>query len=174
MNLVISMKKNAVLELRDLTFCHHAVCQILYLARCHNISNHWIIVIQVCIACCIDHISLSWGTVSVVHLHFQCLLWLPPQQAYHRITSISCILMKCLLPPPIRHFSGLYCTFVKSSNKCLCVFFPTALLQSQTSVSLFSFLFPLVLKMHPLQPYPNLPYYCYPTRLESILYNAVY
>lgn len=76
-----------------------------------------------------------------------------PQLAYHWVTTISRVLVKYLLPPPVRHFSGLYCSFVKFLNNCLCVFFPVALLKLQTSVSLFSFLLPLVLKMHPLQPY---------------------
>lgn len=114
-------------------------------------------------ACCIDQASLSWGipfpclsshaALNISYnLHFQGLWWLIPQLAHHWVTTISCILMKCLLPPPVRHFSGLYCPFVRFSNKCLCVFFSVALLKFQTSISLFSFLLPFVLKMHPLQP----------------------
>lgn len=134
------------------------------------------------VACCVGHASLSWGIpstrlssmlhwTSVTYLHFQGLI---PQLAHHWVTTTSCILMKCLLPPPVRQFSGLYCSFVKFSNKGLCVFFPVALLKFQTSVSLFSFLLPFMLKMHPLQPNPNLPYYRCPTRLETILYNGIY
>lgn len=114
---------------------------------------------------------LHWP--SVAYLHFQGLI---PQVAHQWVTTISCMLMKRLLPPPLRQFSIaiFYCSFVKFSNKDLCVFFPVALLKFQTSVSLFSFLLPFVLKIHPLQPNPNLPYYCRPTRLEAILYNAAY
>lgn len=111
---------------------------------------------------------LHW--ISVTCPRFQGLI---PQLAHHWVT-ISCILMKCLLLPPVRQFSGLYRSFVKFSNKGLCVFFPVALLKFQTSVSLFSFLLPFVLKMHPLQPNPNLPYYRCPTRLQIILYNGIY
>lgn len=133
-------------------------------------------------ACCVDHASRSWGISptylsshaalkSVTYLSFQGLI---PQLEHHWFTTISCVLMKYLLPPPVRQFSGVYYSFVKFSNKGLCVFFPVALLKLKTSISLFSFLLPFELKMHPLQPNPNLPYYCCPTRLQTVLYNGVY
>lgn len=127
----------------------------------HQISQSSLCML--CIACCISHVILCWGiptacltsctatSISCMYSFLKSLLI--PQLAYHWVTTISRVLIKYLLPPTVRHFSGLYCSSVKFLNKCLCVFFPVALLKLQTSVSLFSFLLPLVLKMHPLQPY---------------------
>lgn len=82
--------------------------------------------------------------------------------------------MKYLLPPPVRQFSGVYYLFVKFSNNGFCVFFPVALLKLKTSVSLFHFLLHFELKIHSLQPNPNLPYYCCPIHLQTVLPNGIY
>lgn len=131
---------------------------------------------------CVDHASQSWGISltylssrtalkSATYLSFQGLI---PQLEHHWFTTIFYVLMKYLLPPPVRQFSGVYYSFVKFSNKDLCVCFPVALLKLKTRVSLFSFLLHFELKMHPLQPNPNLPYCCCPTRLQTVLYNGIY
>lgn len=130
---------------------------------------------------CVDHASQSWGISptclsshaalkSVTYLSFQGLI---PQLDHHWFTTIPCVLVKYLLPPPVRQFSGVYYSFVKFSNKGLCVFFPVALLELK-QVSLFSFLLHFELKMHPLQPNLNLPYYCCATHLQTALYNGIY
>lgn len=132
---------------------------------------------------CVDHARQSWGIPptylsshaalkSVIYLRFQGLI---PQLEHHWFTTISCVLMKYLLLPPVRQFSGVYYSFVKFSNKGFCVFFPLALLKLKQVSLCFPPCCILSSRCIPCSQIPTcLIIACCPTHLQTALYNGIY